>query len=305
MDDVTDYVFREIVCRLAKPDVMFSEFTSADGLMFEDNAHGFQKLKFSDTQRPVVAQIWGGNPETITKAASIVEKMGFDGLDINMGCPDRNVMKKHGGAGVIGDYQRAEAVISAMKIGAPSLPISVKTRLGNEKTEMSEWITFLLKQKLDALTVYARKPEQLSKGPTFWKDIGQIVQMKDELSPGTIVVGNGDVKSYSEAIEKHKKYKVDGIMIGRGIFHNPWVFEKNAQFHTRSEYLKALLDHMNLFVETWGRKKNFAILRKFFKIYVKDFNDATTVRDRLMKAINHDEVEKILADIKDQNNPSG
>ncbi|MCL4364446.1 tRNA-dihydrouridine synthase [Patescibacteria group bacterium] len=297
MDDVTDYVFREIISRLAKPDVMFTEFTSADGLMFEKNEHGFQKLKFSERQRPVVSQIWGGNPETISKAGSIVEKMGFDGIDLNMGCPDRNVMKKHGGAGIIGNYELAATVISAAKKGAPSLPLSVKTRLGNEKTDMADWISFLLKQNLDALTVYARKPEQLSKGPTFWDDIGRIVKMRNELAPGTTVIGNGDIKSYEEAMDKYKKYGVDGLMIGRGIFQNPWIFEKSPKKHSRDEYLKVLTDHMDLFVNTWGGKKNFAILKKFFKVYVKDFNDATTVRERLMKANDRQEVEKILEKI--------
>lgn len=295
MEDVTDYVFREIVCRLSKPDVIFTEFTSADGLMFNTNERGYMKLKYSERQRPIVAQIWGGNPETVLKSAQIIEKMGFDGIDINMGCPDRAVMKKHGGAGVIGDYERAAAVIAAMKKGAPSLPVSVKTRLGNEKTEMSEWISFLLKQNLSALTVYARKPEQLSKGPVFWEELGKIVDMRNNLSPETVLTGNGDVKSYSEAIEKHEKYKVDGVMIGRGIFHNPWVFDKNQRIHTKEEYLKVLVDHMDLFEEIWGRKKNFAILKKFFKIYVKEFEGSTVIRDRLMRVKTSNEVREILS----------
>lgn len=297
MEDVTDYVFREIVCGLAKPDVLFTEFTSADGLMFNSNERGFMKLKYSERQRPIVAQLWGSNPETMFKAAQIVEKYRFDGIDVNMGCPDRNVVKKHAGAGLIGDYERAIKVIEAVKKGAPSIPFSVKTRIRKKNVEMEDWIGFLLKQNLSALTVYGRTPEQLSKGDMDWDGIGRIVEMRNDLSPETIIVGNGDVKSYSEAIEKHEKYKVDGVMIGRGIFQNPWVFEKtrNPATRTRDEHLNVLRDHMNLFVETWGRKKNFSILKKFFKIYVKDFGGATEIRDRLMKSKNKPEVEQILA----------
>lgn len=299
MDDVTDCVFRDIVCSLAKPDVMFTEFTSADGLFSKGKEKVLPKLKFSVSQRPIVAQIWGNKPEIMFTAAKLVGKLGFDGVDINFGCPDRNVMKKPAGAGLVGNFKVVSEIIRAVREGAENMAVSVKTRLGNGKVTTREWAEFLLEQNLQALTVHGRIARRMSKGPADWDEIGKIVRLKDRISPETIVIGNGDVLSYAESVDKFKKYKVDGVMIGRGIFHNPWVFEKTPAVKDRSreQYLEVLLKHLDLFEKTWGENKHFAVLKKFFKMYVKNFKGANALRDQLMKTGSADEIRSILKKI--------
>lgn len=298
MENVTDYVFREIVCDLSRPDVMFTEFTSADGLISPGKERVIPKLKYSERQRPIVAQIWGGHPNSMYEAAQIVKKMGFDGIDINLGCPDRNVMKKPGGSGLIGNYEIVGKIIEAVKRGAEGIPLSIKTRLRYKEVTTKEWMSFLLEQNIEALTVHGRTPEQQSKGEADWEEVGEIVKLKNTISPKTIIIGNGDIKSYGQAYEKYEKHKIDGVMIGRGIFSNPWVFDKSSKevVRPREDYLKILLKHLNLFEETWGKKKNFAILKKFFKMYVKNFIGATALRERLMEAKKSDEIRVIVGE---------
>ncbi len=297
MEDVTDYVFREIIAtQVPRPDVFFTEFTSADGLCSKGREETIHRFKFSERQRPIVAQIWGTNPETMYKAAQIVQKMGFNGIDINMGCPVPAVTKHGAGAGHIKNMQNAKEVIDATRKGAPSVALSVKTRIGFNSIITEEWAGFLLKQKLDALTIHGRTAAQQSKGNVEWGEIAKIVQLRDAISPTTIIIGNGDVLSYAQAVDAHKKYGVDGIMIGRGVFYNPWVFDKSANppIHTKSEYLALLHSHLNLFKESWGNKKNFQIMKKFFKVYVKGFDGANELRQHLMECRTNEEVVDIL-----------
>jgi nifR3 family TIM-barrel protein len=299
MENVTDYVFREIVCDLAKPDVLFTEFTSAHGLASPGRDTVAQKLKFSPRQKPIVAQIWGSQPDNMGEAAKLVRELGFDGVDINLGCPDRNVMKKSAGAGLIGNYDIVEKMIASVKKGAKGIPVSVKTRMRHKEVTTEEWIGFLLKQDLAVLTVHGRTPEQQSLGAADWDEIGRIVEMRNRISPKTLIIGNGDVKSYAEVLDKHKKYKVDGVMIGRGIFSNPWVFEKELTSveRPRGEYVTILLSHLDLFEKTWGKRRNFAVLKKFFKMYVRSFDGANELRDKLMKTEESAEVREILKNL--------
>lgn len=299
MENVTDYVFREIVCDLAKPNVIFTEFTSAHGLASPGRARVIEKFKYSKRQKPVVAQIYGNEPAYMESATRLVKDLGFDGVDINLGCPDRNVMKNSAGAGLIGNFDVVKKVIKAVKYGANKLPVSVKTRLRHKDVTTEEWIGFLLKQNLSALTVHGRTPEQQSLGLADWEEIGRIVEMKNQIAPATILIGNGDVKSYAEVVEKHKKYKVDGVMIGRGIFSNPWVFEKilTPEIRPRAEYVTILLRHLDLFKKTWGKKKNFAIIKKFVKMYIRNFDGATELRDKLMKTEKSTEIREILKNL--------
>lgn len=299
MENVTDFVFREIVCDLGRPDVMFTEFTSSNGLESPGKDRVMKKLMYSKRQKPIVAQIWGSSPESMENAAKIVKKLGFDGVDINLGCPDRNVMKKSAGAGLIGNYDVVEKMIKAVKRGASGIPVSVKTRLRRKEITTKDWIGFLLKQDLSALTVHGRTPEQQSLGAADWDEIGRIVEMRNGISPKTLIVGNGDVKSYVEVLEKYDKYKIDGVMIGRGIFSNPWVFDKssNPQIRPRKEYITILLRHLDLFEKTWGKKRNYAVLKKFFKMYVRSFDGANELRDQLMKTENSNEVKEILKNL--------
>ncbi len=296
MDDVTDDVFRQVVTISARPDVFFTEFTNVDGLVHGGYGAPFRKLKYKKEQHPIVAQIWGTSPANMQKAAVIIRELGFDGIDINMGCPVRDVVKKGSGAGLIGNFEATSSIIKVVKKGAGGLPVSVKTRLGITKNTAEEWCTFLLKQKIAALTVHARTAKQMSKGEADWNEIGKTATLRDKIDPETIIIGNGDIKNYSEVLQMHRKYKVDGVMIGRGIFLNPWVFEKktNAKAHTKKELLTLLVKHIALFEKTWADTKNFASIKKFLKMYIKDFDGAGKIRIKLMQASSLAEMKLIL-----------
>lgn len=295
MDDVTDNVFRQVFMESARPDVFFTEFVNSDGLNHGANGIPLRKLQFTPDQHPIVAQIWGNKPESMEKATKAIVKLGFDGIDINMGCPVRDVVKSGSGAGLIGNYDLAKEIIDSVKKGAGGLPISVKTRLGVNENVATEWITFLLRQGLTALTVHGRIAKQMSKGDADWEEIGEIVKLRNEISPNTIIIGNGDIKSYEEVTLAGKKYGVDGVMIGRGIFTNPWVFDPRALPHTKEDYFKLLIKHIDLFEATWGHTKNFEVIKKFFKMYIKDYEGANTFRQKLMEAKSLEEMRNIIS----------
>jgi nifR3 family TIM-barrel protein len=294
MDDVTDSAFRRLVAETAKPDLFFTEFTNVEGIFSEGNKTVRRKLYFTPVERPLIAQLWGMDPKHYEDAAKLVVQMGFDGIDINMGCPERSIMKKGCCAALINNPEHAKKIIDAVKKGADGkLPISVKTRIGVNEIKTEEWISFLLEQDLDALIVHGRTAKEMSAVPSHWDEIGKVVQLRDRISPKTVIIGNGDIKNLSEAQEKVEKYGVDGVMIGRGIFENVWLFdpEKALEEVTLKERLTLLLRHMALFEETWKGEKNFQILKKFFKIYVKGFEGASEVRVSLMEAKTSDEVK--------------
>ncbi|HKC04329.1 MAG TPA: tRNA-dihydrouridine synthase [Patescibacteria group bacterium] len=296
MDDVTDTVFRQVVLSAGRPDVFFTEFTSADGLVFNSHGVPLRKLMFTKGQHPIVAQIWGKDPDRMEKAAKIVADLGFDGIDINMGCPVRDVIRLGAGAGLIGNYESAGNVISAVKKGAGGLPVSVKTRLGINTNIAADWSTFLLKQNLAALTIHARTAKQMSAVPAQWEEVGKIVKIRDRIAPNTPIIGNGDVKSYREILKLSQEYGVDGVMVGRGIFTDPWIFDSSSILasHPRQEYIDLLLLHIKLFEKTWGETKNFAIIKKFFKMYINNFRGASLLRQKLMATGNFEEVENLI-----------
>lgn len=295
MDDVTDNVFRQVVLSTARPDVFFTEFSNVDGLVHGANGIPLRKLDYTSDQHPIVAQIWGNIPENFEKAAKIVNELGFDGIDINMGCPVRDVVKKGCGSGLIGNYELVKNIIKSTKKGSGGLPVSVKTRLGINRNISDEWIKFLLKQNLACITIHGRIAKQMSQGEADWMEIGKICRLREKIAPETLIIGNGDVKSFKEVMEKHDMYRVDGVMIGRGVFNNPWVFDKNNEkTHTNKEYLELLLRHVTLFDRTWGKTKNFAVLKKFFKMYVKDFKGASLVRIKLMQTENATQAKKLV-----------
>jgi len=291
MEDVTDFVFRELICSIAKPNVLFTEFTSVDGL---NSPKGYEysakKLMYSKGEHPIVAQIWGNNPAYFYKATGIVKDLGFDGVDINTGCPDRGVIKKEAGSALINNPKLVGEIIAAVREGAGNMAVSVKTRIGFDKVITEEWIGFLLKQKVDALTIHGRTAKQMSKVPADWEEIAKGVVLRNKIAPETVIIGNGDVKSYAEVVEKHQKYGVNGVMIGRGIFANPWVFDKSStpQIHTPEDKVNLMLAHTKLFCEK--NTKNFNVLKKFFKMYVNNFNGADILRQQLMQCNNYQEV---------------
>ncbi|MDP3917786.1 MAG: tRNA-dihydrouridine synthase [Candidatus Woesebacteria bacterium] len=297
MEGVTDYIFREIVANyLPKPDVLFTEFTNVEAL----NSLGLEKtiprFKFSKEQKPIVAQIWGLKPENYYKTAKLIEKLGFDGIDINMGCPDRAVVKIGACSALINNHPLAKEIIEATKKGSKKLPISVKTRIGFKEVVTEEWITFLLEQKIDALTVHGRTSKQMSDIPANWKEIEKAVKIKDDISPSTIIIGNGDVKSYKEALKRVKESHVDGIMIGRGIFSNPWVFEKKVKEHSFEESKKILIKHLKLCDSGYSNDKvtSYETVKKFFKMYINNFNGANKLRSKLMETKSIEEALKLL-----------
>ena len=294
MDGVTDNVFRQIILKASRPDVFFTEFTNADGLVHGANGVPKRKLAYTKNQHPIVAQLWGTNPENYQKAAKMAKDLGFDGIDINMGCAVKDVDKKGAGAGLIGNYELAGDIIKAVKKGAKGLPVSVKTRLGNRTNIAEEWTTFLLKQDLSALTIHGRTAKQISKVPADWEEIKKAAELKDKLSPRTLIIGNGDVPSYNEVCQMAEKYKVDGVMIGRGVFQNPWVFEKEDKKHSKKEYLDLLAYHLSLYEKNPDFVKSFATLKKFFKVYIRGFKDASNMRAKLMETKNVEEARKIL-----------
>lgn len=296
MDGVTDTVFRRLIGSVGAPDVSMTEFTNVIGLFSEGAERVSQKLLFDSSEHPLIAQVWGTDPELFYQSALLINKMGFDGIDINMGCPDRAIVKRGSCAALINNPSLAGEIIAATKKGAGRLPVSVKTRLGFNKLTIDTWFPFLLKQGLSALSIHFRTAKEMSKVPAQWEYAKDIVAMRNDIAPNTIIVGNGDVESISEGELKVRETGVDGIMIGRGVFHNPYVFNRDIDYQkiTREEKIMLLLKHLKLFEETWHGKKPYAPLKRFFKIYIKDFDDAGELREKLMMTKSVDEARDML-----------
>lgn len=297
MDDVTDVVFREVVANISRPDVFFTEFTNVEALNSKGKDSQIRRLEYTKNQHPIVGQIWGLNPDNFYKTAKLLKKLNFDGIDINMGCPEKSVIKNGTCAALIKNRELAKKIIEATIKGANGLPISVKTRIGINEIVTEDWIDFLLSFNLAAIIIHARTVKEKSNVPAHWEEIGKAVKLRDKLNFNTLIIGNGDVKDFQEILEKQKTYKVDGVMIGTGIFSNLWAFAKSEKSPKVSlkMMLKLLLMHAKLFDKTWGESKNFAILRKFFKIYVSNFPNSKELRIKLMGSKNLIEVEKIVS----------
>ncbi|NMB69742.1 tRNA-dihydrouridine synthase [candidate division WWE3 bacterium] len=294
MDGVTDFVHREIVATTAKPDVFYTEFTNVEGL----NSRGFEstvrRLKFSENQRYIVAQLWGKNPENFNKAAKLVKDMGFDGIDLNMGCPETRVMKMKLGAALIGNNGLAQELIEAIKEGGRGLAISVKTRIGIDTIVTESWIEFLLSQGLDELTIHGRTAREMSKVPVHWDQIELAVQIKNKISPATVILGNGDVKYCADAENLCGVHGIDGVMIGKGIFSNPWVFEKKPKIHSEQEYIDLLLRHTKLYGETYPDKRQFGPMKKFILNYLKNVKNAQNLKEKIIHTSNYNEVHDTI-----------
>ncbi len=294
MEGVTDYVFREIIAGTGKPDVLFTEFTNVDALLSKGYEKTISRFRFSERQRPIVAQIWGTEPNNFYKVAEMVKDLGFDGIDINMGCPVREVLKMGAGACHINSPELAGKIIAATKDGAGGLPVSVKTRIGIHKIVTDEWIRFLLEQKIDAVIIHGRTAKELSKVPAHWDEIGKAVKIRDTIASETMIIGNGDILRVDQAREVQLTYGVDGVMIGKGVFHNPWVFERTPRVHTTKESLELLLLHTKLYCETYPGERRFPPLKKYFKIYVRSFSGANSLLVHLMETKNYSEVEQLV-----------
>ncbi|MCL5113879.1 MAG: tRNA-dihydrouridine synthase [Patescibacteria group bacterium] len=299
MEDVTDTVFRRIVIDCGKPDIFFTEFTNCDGLFSKGRKDVIQRLKFEKDEKPIIAQIWGADPSKFYEAAKLLSKMGFAGIDINMGCPQKKVTKKGACAALIKNPNLAKEIIDATKKGASGLPVSVKTRIGYNEIQTEDWIKFLLEQKIDALTVHLRTKKEESTPPAHWEEMRKITQIKKSLKSKTIILGNGDIKTIQEGKEKIKEYDLDGFMIGRGIFLNPWVFNENININkiTTKQRLSLLLKHVDLYDKTWGKNKNFNVMKKYFKIYISNFDGASNMRIKLMETKNAKEAKSLIQNL--------
>lgn len=285
MEDVTDTVFRMIIISCGRPDLFFTEFTNVDGLASEGDYIVAQRLFFTPIEKPIIAQVWGKTPEHYFRAAKKIKKMGFDGIDINMGCPEKAVVKNGCCAALINNHSLATEIITATQEGAQDLPVSIKTRIGFGTIVTEEWVQFLLSHDIAALTVHGRIAKELSTVPARWDEIAKAVQIRDTMQVKTFIIGNGDIKSKEEAFKKIEQTHVDGIMVGRGIFQNPYFFvsESRWQETNTKERLSLLKTHVELFETVWKDKKNFSILKKYVKIYVSGFDGASEQRENIMK----------------------
>jgi nifR3 family TIM-barrel protein len=290
MANVTDAAFRRIIAKYGRPDVFYTEFVSADGLCSIGKDNLLIDLKYSSAERPIVAQLFGSNPEKMREAAALIQELGFDGLDINMGCPDKNVMKQKAGAALIKQPDVARALIRAAKAGAPKLPISVKTRLGDTKNDLGNWLPVLLEEKPAAIIIHARTRKEMSKVPAHWDAVKQAVDLAR--GSGVLIIGNGDVSDLDDAREKIKQSGCDGVMLGRAIFGNPWLFKKKVP--AVKDKLKVMLEHTKLFDKLLGKSKSFHIMRKHYKAYANGFDGAKDLRIKLMTTENVSDVETIV-----------
>ena len=303
MEDVTDTVFRHVVAEAGRPDVFFTEFTNSESYCHPDGIQSVRgRLLFTEDEQPLVAHIWGDNPENFRKMSIGMAEMGFKGIDINMGCPVPNVAGRGKGSGLILRPDIAAELIAAAKAGG--LPVSVKTRLGYKNIdEWKEWLTHILKQDIANLSIHLRTREEMSAVPAHWDLIPEVKALRDEIAPQTKLTINGDILDRQMGLELYEKYGVDGIMIGRGIFKNPFAFEKEPREHTPEEHLDLLklqLDLQDQYAEQLPR--SMSGLHRFFKIYVKGFKGAAELRSRLMVTKSTDEVRALLNEFEEYKN---
>lgn len=298
MEAVTGSVFRRVVMRAAAPDVFYTEFTNALSITHPKakfTTRGRLYVDESENPRPIV-QLWGNNGVDFSKAAAEVKNQGYQAIDLNMGCPDMAVIKNHSGSDLIHHFDRAKEVIEGAR--QAGLPVSVKTRLGFEDvSEYETWIPFLLKQQVPVLTVHVRTKKEMSKVPAHYELIDQLVQMRDTLAPETLLQINGDVLNYQDGLKLAQAHPgVDGIMIGRGIFQNPYAFEAVPQAHSTREMLELLRYQVDLYDQFigLGLQGHFAPLQRFFKIYVRGMRHAAELRNELMQTKTTDDVRAII-----------
>lgn len=309
MDDVTDTVFRQVVGACAPPDLYFTEFVNVDGLQSPGRSNLFKKIRFSATDQPLIVQIWGKNPDNYYKTAqqlvdgTFVQELGLPvgttiaGIDINMGCPEKTVVKNGCGSALICDRPRAEQVIAATKAGAAgAVPVSVKTRLGFNGVDLG-WSDWLLDQNLDMLTIHGRTRKQMSLVSADWDLIGQVRRMRDDKELNTLIVGNGDVQNRQHGLELAQRYRLDGIMIGRGIFADPFAFAVTSPWsaYTRQQKIALYIRHVQLFADTWQLgERPVHTLNRFCKVYINGFDGAKELREHLMRGRSTDELRQLL-----------
>lgn len=300
MADVTDPAYRSLIASVGKPDVTWTEFVSADGLYHMRDKKGIpddenplmRDLQFTSEERPIVAQLFSSNPESMAYAAQLCAELGYDGIDINMGCPDKSIEKQGAGAAMIKNPEKAKEIILAARTAG--IPVSVKTRIGYNHESIDEWLPNLLEENLPALTVHLRTRKEMSKVPAHWDLMPHIVALRDRIAPDTKIIGNGDVETIAEARQKAHDTGCDGVMIGRGIFGNPWVFAGRAKEDTsRDDKLAALLSFARDF-EKLQPAKSFHLVRKHVKAFTAGFEGSAQLRAALMETQSTDDMERVI-----------
>ncbi len=331
MADVTDAAFRLLITKYGKPDVIWTEFVSANGLNSPGRKVLERDLEYSEGERPIVAQLFSSDPINMEAAAKLAAELGFDGVDINMGCPDKTIEKQGAGAAMIKSPEAALEVIRAVKRGinaaGKDIPVSVKTRVGYSDVQIDTWIPLLLSEGIAALTVHARTRKDLSLVPAKWDYVKKVVAICDRVSPETVIIGNGDVTSLADGRAKAVQSGCDGVMVGRALFGNPWFFDASREvtaalpkksifrsipilknfFDTKrtaptsvvnpitiEERLTVMVEHSQLFQDLLGDIKSFAIMKKHFKAYCTGFPGAKELRIKLMETNNAGEVKAII-----------
>jgi tRNA-dihydrouridine synthase len=305
MDDVTDTVFREVVARIAAPDLAMTEFASSDGFVHPQGRPSVERrlmVNASESAQnvPLIAQIWGATPDHYYEMAkNLAERGRFAGIDINMGCPEKGIVKRGCCGGLIKEenWQSAADIIAATKRGAGKLPVSVKTRIGVNRVITEEWTSHLLKQDITALTIHARTVREMSRVPAHWDEIAKVVQLRNQLAPETVIIGNGDVENRQQALEQAAKSGVNGIMIGRGVLRDIQAFATDPTELSPQQRFELLSSHINLYESTWGSTKPFEPMKKFCKLYVSGFPGAAELRNQLMETKSSDEARRVIGQI--------
>ncbi len=285
MADVTDAAFRRLIVRYSKPDVVYTEFVSCDGLSSpKGREHLLTDLMYTDAERPIVAQLFGAKPENFYESAKLAVELGFDGIDINMGCPAKVINRQYAGAALIKKPELAREIIKATMAGAGGLPVSVKTRIGDIKNTLDTWLPDLLAEKPAAVIIHARTRKEMSKVPAHWEVVKTAVEIAR--GSGTLIVGNGDVLDLADARQKAEQTGADGIMLGRAIYGNPWLFDESKSLTTIPipERLRVMIEHTYLFEEILGGKKPFNLMKKHYKAYANGFDGAKELRTELMES---------------------
>lgn len=314
MEDVTDAAFRHLIASYADPSitrVLFTEFTAADGLVLADERGKRRlkkKLEYSEIERPIVAQLFSAVPERMEAAAALCAELGFDGVDINMGCPAKEIEKSGCGAAMIKNPALAREIIRAAKRGAPNIPVSVKTRVGYNEVELETWLPELLAENPAVVTLHARTRKEMSDVPARWEHLARAVEIRDSLqkprgdtsrltSRLTMIVGNGDVQNLADAREKIAATKCDGAMLGRAVFGNPWIFSNSQEYENISpqEKMRALIEHIELFQKHLSGFQNDAVMKRHFKAYIGGWDHAKELRQELMDAASLEEAKTILS----------
>lgn len=290
MANVTDAAFRRLIAKYGKPDVMYTEFVSANGLASAGREALLIDLKYSENERPIIAQFFTSKPDSMFKSAQLAAELGFDGIDINMGCPDKNVMKQGAGACLMKNAALARELIQAAKAGAPHLPLSVKTRIGDTKNNLAEFLPELLAEEPAAIIIHARTRKEMSKVPARWEHVKEAADIAR--GSKTLIIGNGDVVDIADARAKAEATGCDGVMLGRAIFGNPWLFAEKIP--SVKEKLEVMLEHTRLFDELLGEHKSFHIMRKHYKAYASGFDGAKELRIQLMATETVSDVETIV-----------